>query len=105
MASKTIEVPVADGTTREVTGYVVKIPVGEEKHRFLIHPGVNSPKAKHLTHLATGLKVGELNSAGVAYLISTGKRLTERGKAEHLIARLVAHHGLDKVQKQLNQTP
>lgn len=103
MANKTITVPTSGGGVVEVTGYVVILPVGDQKHRFLIHPGTNSPKAKHLTHLASGRKFGELNSAGVSFMVATGKRLTERGQAEYLVRRKVAEVGAGKVNEILNK--
>lgn len=108
MPSTTIKVPTLnrDGTRgeREVTGYVVILPVGERKVRFLIHPRDNLPKAeKILTHLASGRRVGSLSSAGVAHMISTGRRLTERGQALHLLQRLITERGLENVLKVLDE--
>lgn len=107
MANKTLEVPVQfkDGTnsTMKVTGYVVKLMVGDEQHRFLIHHPVNGDVGKHLTHIESRQKVGSLNSAGISFMVGTGKRLTERGQAEHLIQSLVAKHGADVVLQKLKQ--
>lgn len=104
----TVEVPVVygDGTeeTRTITGYVVKLTIGshEKRHRFLIHDSVHAEgKVRTLTHIASGHKVGELNSAGVSYSIATGRKLNERGQAQHLLDTLATKHGAETVVDKL----
>jgi len=82
-------------------GAPILLYVGNAQHRFAIqvHKGQTA-----LVHVETGLIVGDVNDAAVRMMYSRGGGApTDREASKWLIEALVAQHGADKINLQIEQ--
>lgn len=82
--------------TLDVQGYVALLYVGTRQEKFLLQLDHADGKPAHLTHYASGMKVGNLNAVKALHHISY-QRMTDREAAKRLLHSLVVKHGTDKV--------
>lgn len=73
----TIKIALADGETREVTGIVAILPLGNRKLKAFIH-------GETLSHMATGRRICDLR----AYMILNHKSYARRNKRNDALLAL-----------------
>jgi hypothetical protein len=104
---KTIAIP-CEGTTREITGTVAVLPVGERKVRFLIERREDGSLGS-LTHYASGYAFHRnLNRFAVSFLVQHSvyhRQPSPRELAEAAIADAVFAIGAEKVLATIDAAP
>jgi hypothetical protein len=104
---KTISIP-CKGETREMTGTVAILPIGDRKVRFLIERKEDGSLGS-LTHYASGFAfTRSLNHYAVSFLVQHGtyaRRPSPRELAEAAIADAVYSIGIDKVLATIDAAP
>lgn len=85
----TMVMPNVRGDLEIIRGTRIRLQVGSVWIMFFIHGDT-------LSHWASGYKVGSLNGIKVSHMATMGHNaiLSDRQAAKHLIARLVAQHGV-----------
>jgi len=87
-----------------VSGYVVKLYVGQYQHKFLLQ---QTPyNETFLTHFGSGQKLGSVSHCKMMDFIHYGnKNPTDREIAKKLIDDLIHRHGVDRVNEIINLAP
>ena len=106
---KTIAIPCEKNKTREMTGTVAILPIGERKIRFLIERKEDGSLGS-LTHYASGFAFARsLNHFAVSFLVQHGttyaRQPSPRELAEAAIADAVYSIGIDKVLAAIDAAP
>ena len=107
----TFKVPVKDRDTGKVStavrsGTIAWLPVGDRKVCFVLQRD-DDGKAHALAHYASGMLLGNLNSARIEVMCARGHhaRLTPRGAALWLLDRAIRANGVEEVIHQLDKAP
>lgn len=104
---KTIAIP-CKGETREMTGTVTILPIGDRKVRFLIERKEDGSLGS-LTHYASGFAFARnLNHYAVSFLVQHGtyaRQPSPRELAKAAIADAVYSIGIDKILATIDAAP
>ena len=97
MRQVTFNIPTNNGLVT-VRGLPAYFTIGGRRIRFMLQYDSDN-KIRHLTHFASGMKFGSLNTAEVELTcnLSPYHRFSKRRLAQFLIDKAVARLGADKV--------
>lgn len=92
-----------DIVNQERQGVAALLYVGNIQERFVLQFAVGTTTPVHLTHWASGQKVGDLSRIKMRF--ARHSHITDRRAAELLIADVIAQVGADKLRESMAAAP
>lgn len=93
-------IALSDGTTKEITGRIVRLTVGRRKIRCILHDGV-------VSDVRSGRRIGSYRDMQILAMcrLSTYHKLTDRQAAQAVLDDLVRLNGAEHVLAVISAAP